>query len=230
MRVFLIHGMGRSPASMQLLAARLRRAGHTPSRFGYAVRRETLRDIAARFAQHIAETCAADDPQRAGPPAPYAVIGHSLGNVITRLASPRLPAGFVRFAMLAPPNQSPRLAQRLRNLSIFQLLTGDAGQALADPRFFETLPIPDVPTLIVAADAGAMTRLLPYGKGRSDGVVGVEETALPHLAPQVVPGVHTFIMNQKPVTETIMRFIDDPQHAVLLSSKTDASTPGAPAL
>ncbi len=113
MRVFLLHGMGRTPASMWLLAWRLRQAGHTPSLFAYAVSLTPLPEIVGKLKAHIAGKLEADRAAgswraRGGSRrAPYAVIGHSLGNLLTRLASPELPAGFCRFVQLAPPNQSP---------------------------------------------------------------------------------------------------------------------------
>lgn len=207
-RVFLIHGMGRSRASLLWLATRLRRAGHAPSLFGYQVRTQSLDDIVARWRQHIHQVWSTDLAEGAGDDG-YAVVGHSLGNIITRGASERLPEGFRRFVMLAPPNQPPRLAGLLRRRLLYRGLTADAGQRLADPGFYAKLPIPRVATLVIAGDAGRLSPVLPYGtRERSDGVVGVEETRLPtphlHL---VVPAVHTFIMNSPEVARTICHFL-----------------------
>ena len=44
-RVFLIHGMGRTPASMWVLDRRLRGAGYHPSLFGYFVTVTDLEEI-----------------------------------------------------------------------------------------------------------------------------------------------------------------------------------------
>ena len=111
MRVILIHGMARSPLSMAPLAARLKAAGHQPSLFGYSVTFQNLDAIAERFAEKV--HAVVDDGDSDG----YAVIGHSLGNVITRMASPELPDGFRRFAMLAPPNHSPATARALASIA-----------------------------------------------------------------------------------------------------------------
>lgn len=209
MRVFLIHGMGRSRASMLLLSSRLKRAGHRPSTFGYFVRLDPLEVITDKWVQHIEGVLARDRSESGEEEVPYAVIGHSLGNILTRVASPRLPAGLCRFMMLAPPNQPPALARRLKENPLYRALTGDAGRLLADPAFYAALPVPDVPTLIVAGDAGSRGRFLPFRGGPGDGVVGVEETRLgehPHL---VVDAVHTFIMNHRDVTRTICHFLEE---------------------
>jgi pimeloyl-ACP methyl ester carboxylesterase len=208
-RVFLIHGMGRSRASMLLLGSRLKRAGHRCSTFGYYVSAGRLDAIKDRFAQHVTEVLARDGAQGDGAPVPYAIVGHSLGNIITRYASDDLPAGLCRFIMLAPPNRTPKLALALKRNPLYRALTGEAGQRLADPAFYEALKTPAVPTLVFAGDIGARGRLMPYGTPESDGVVGVEETRLPgeHVH-RVVPAVHTFIMNDREVTRMICQFLE----------------------
>ncbi len=198
MRVFLIHGMGRSRASMIWLARRLSRAGHRPSRFGYSVMRRDIDAIVASFVAHIE---AALEPGET-----YAIVGHSLGNIITRAAGDRLPEGLCRFVMLAPPNRSPSMARRLKNNLVFRFATGDAGQKLADPAFYEALGRPDVPTLIFA---GEVSGRQPFWlDGGSDGIVKVDETPLDDLPHHVVDALHTFIMNHPEVAERILAFLE----------------------
>lgn len=223
MRVFLIHGMGRSRSSMLLLSSRLKRAGHQPSSFGYFVSREPLAAIVERFSAHVGRTLD-DDRQRDGA-APYAIIGHSLGNIITRLASPSLPPGFERFVMLAPPNRPPLLARTLQRNPLFRALTRDAGQRLADPAFYETVPVPEVPTLIFAGDAGPRARWLPFQGAPSDGVVGVDETRLDGVPHRVVPAIHTFIMNHREVTRTLVQFLGPDGAALALAPSEAAGEP-----
>jgi alpha-beta hydrolase superfamily lysophospholipase len=142
--------MGRSPASFAFLARKLRKTGHRVSLFGYTVRNTSLDDIAERFVTHVRGVLDAEPDE-----APrYAIVAHSLGSVIVRMASPRLPAGFDRFAMLAPPNRAPLLARRLRDRGLFKAMAGDAGQRLADPEFIRNRPVPDTATLILAGVMG----------------------------------------------------------------------------
>ncbi|MFO0682919.1 MAG: alpha/beta fold hydrolase [Sandaracinus sp.] len=200
MQAFLVHGMGRSPRSFFLLAARLERAGIHTSRFGYSVQQHDLEAIAARFAAHVHERATG----------PYAIVGHSLGNVIARLASPRLPPGLTRIAMLAPPNRPPRMAAWLAAHPLYRALTRDAGQRLADEAFYASLPIPSVPTLVFAGTQGPRARWLPLGTVASDGVVAVDETHLPGAEHHEVPVIHTLIMNDARVAERIARFLREP--------------------
>lgn len=187
---------------MALLGRRLRAAGHPTSDFGYFVTRRPLDAIAARFAEHIEQT-----RQRAGERDGFAVVGHSLGNVITRLALPSLP-DLQRFVMLAPPNRPPLMAQALAGNLVYRALTRDAGRKLVDEEFFARLPLPQAPTLIVAGTGGPRVRWLPLGGHASDGVVGVEETRLAELPHVEVPAIHTFIMNDAEVARLTLRFLE----------------------
>ena len=211
MRVFLIHGMGRTPASMWGLAARLRLAGHHPSLFGYSVTFESLERIAERFETHVVKTLGGDaDPVSGEGDAdsvPYAVVGHSLGNIITRLALPNLPAKFQRFVMLAPPNSSPAMARELQDHPLYQLITRSAGQTLCDDEFYEDLPVPGMPSLILAGTRGVDAAWHPLGYKANDAVVAVDETHLGDISVIEIPGVHSFLMNRADVFTHIRDFL-----------------------
>jgi len=188
---------------MAVLGRRLVRYGHRPSLFGYSVSRSPLERIASRFAQHVERGLTeAGGADRAG----YAVVGHSLGNVITRLASDALPPGFERFVMLAPPNRPPALARLLRDNPVYRALTRDAGQRLADPAFFSELSTPKVPTLVLAGSSAPPW--LPHRGRPSDGIVAIAETALDGAEHEVLPASHTFIMNDPSVARRVVEFLD----------------------
>jgi pimeloyl-ACP methyl ester carboxylesterase len=231
MRVFLLHGMGRTPASMWLLAWRLRQAGHLPSLFGYAVTLTPLPEIVDKLKAHVLGRLAADKEEGLAvgeDPEPYAVIGHSLGNLLTRLASPELPAGFCRFVQLAPPNHSPASARLLRDQKLFQAITQDAGRKLVDESFFDEVPVPAVPTLIVAGDAGPRQAFLPPFRGEpNDGILSVEETRLPGIAHLVLPAIHTFIMNRRDATRAILAFLEEAEEEAARRAAASDHQPAA---
>lgn len=198
MRVHLIHGMGRSPVSMMLLGKRLANVGHEVHRFGYFVSQHSLDDITTSFLDHV---------RSAGPKGePYAVIGHSLGGIITRLASPRLPEDFHRFVMIGPPNRPPALAKTMSNFAAFRALTQDAGRKLADDGFYATLPVPAVKTLVIAGTSGPRTTF-PHKGSLNDGVVAVHETELEGAEYLHVPAIHTVLMNDVHVIRRINEFL-----------------------
>ena len=76
-RAILVHGMGRSPISMLILAARLRAAGMRPVLFGYSAAFERWDPCVRKLHQCLARNVAG---QR------YIVIGHSLGCLLTLAA------------------------------------------------------------------------------------------------------------------------------------------------
>ena len=197
MRIFLLHGMARTAASMLILSRRLKAAGHSPSLFGYHVTVSELDGIAERLVERV-RTVMESDANLQGKPTgnlPYAIVGHSLGNVIARLASPRLPAGLSQVVMLAPPNRSPVAARLLEDNPIFRLLTRDAGQKLADPEFFSSLPRPEVPILVVAGVKGPNASWLPFEGRANDCVLALEETHL-EGAPHPGGGRHAHLPHE----------------------------------
>jgi pimeloyl-ACP methyl ester carboxylesterase len=205
MRVFLLHGMGRTPTSMWVLARRLKAAGYRPSLFGYFVTAADLADIYGRFQHHVKRVLAADR-EAVGGEMPWAVVGHSLGGIITRLASPELPGGWRAFVMLAPPNRPPAMATALRDNPIFRFVTRDAGRKLTDPAFYEGMPRPDVPTLVVAGTRGPRDPRLPFKGAVNDSVVSLAETRLEGARTLEIPAVHTFLMNRADVFAAIREF------------------------
>lgn len=207
MRVFLLHGMGRTPASMLLLAWRLRAAGHQPKLFGYTVTLDSLEKIRDRFVATVEQVRRLDRDN--GDEGPYAAVGHSLGNLIVRYASPNLVPGLGRVVQMAPPNQSPAIARLLQNNLIFQAITQDAGRRLVDPDFFATLPISEAPTLVVAGNAGPRFERAPFEEP-NDGILKVSETVLEGSAQLLLPCMHTFIMNRQDLTRALLAYLADP--------------------
>jgi len=211
MRVFLIHGMGRTPVSMWILDRRLRGAGHQPSLFGYFVAVSDLDEIAERFAAHVRRVLAADAEKgldaSSHDTSGYAIVSHSLGAVVTRLAGDRLPEGLRCCVMLAPPNRPPSIVQVLAGSSLFRLMTQDTGRRLADPEFFDRLPVPQVPVLVIAGTRGPRSSWLPFGGRPNDSILQVGETRLEGAPTLVVHGVHTFLMNRRDVFDAVRQFL-----------------------
>lgn len=203
MHVVLVHGMGRSPLALSRLGRRLREAGHTTSFFAYGVRTGTLGAIVHRF---VRETRDATHHRR------WAVLGHSLGNLVYRMAEAELPRLPEHAIMLAPPNRGSAAARMLSGLPIaralFGALTGETGRRLADPAFYAAIPVPRVPVTVFAGDRGPRLPV-PFGGAPNDGIVSVEETLLvgPHVVHEVVPAIHTFIMNDPRVVRRSLEIL-----------------------
>lgn len=196
--VFLVHGLGRSRASMLVLSARLRSAGYRTVLVPYDPVRLRLSDASDALLRRVSVEAGGER---------YHLIGHSLGGIIIRDAARRgYPAGLGRVVMLAPPNRPPELAARLRTNALFRHIAGDSGQRLADPAFYARLPPPPAEFGVIAGDRG---QRLTFDEP-NDGVVTVAGTRLAGMkAFRVVPHSHTFIMNGRDVFELCVRFLKE---------------------
>lgn len=191
----LVHGLGRTPLSMALMAARLRRRGFQTASFGYLAAVERYATCLGRLHKFIAA--------RSGV-GPYIVIGHSLGAVLLRGVLPRLAHPPIACFLLAPPAKACVWARRLAPHAPYRLATGEMGRLLADPEFLDTVPIPDCPTWIYAGTAGPRHRLFALADEPNDGILKVSETRLPGVPLIEVSALHTFFMNSRWVTRDLV--------------------------
>ncbi len=201
MKLILIHGQGRTPLSMALLGWRLSRKGYDIHYFGYFPFMETFDEIVARFTQMVRETAGEQ---------PYAIVSHSLGSLVSRATLPRLsdhpPCHVV---MLAPPNQPPKMAKLAQKVPLYRWYARDCGDKLADDDFYESLPVPDVPTTIIAGSRGLPEALSPFDDQLNDGILAVEETELADHEVIVDEATHPFIMNSKQVVRLITEIVGE---------------------
>ena len=194
--VVLLHGMGRTRASMWLMEVRLRSAGYTVLNFPYSAKATTMDLLSDNLRAFLAEKV--ETPV-------YHLIGHSLGNIVLRNGFKRgYPPGLGRIVMLAPPNRPADMARAFKDNPIYRWFTGDSGQQLASEEFYETLPVPPGEFAVIAGDRGQRLTF----KEPNDGVVTVESTKLEGMkAWALVHHAHTFIMNSRQVALLCMQFL-----------------------
>lgn len=183
--VLLVHGMGRTPWSMRRLGAALRADGHTVTYFGYLCAMDGFATIAKRLAAQLAAV------------PPLVAVGHSLGGLLLRAACDAVPAPArpLRLVMLGTPNHSSRWARAMASVGVYRAITGDCGQLLADPARVAALPLPSMPTLVIAGDAGPRWPRTPTADVANDLVVAVDETRLAGCDHVVLPLRHTYMMH-----------------------------------
>jgi hypothetical protein len=191
----LVHGMGRTPVSMLLLAKRLRAAGMTTHLFAYSAAFERWLPCVERLRKFIA---ARTGDQR------FIVIGHSLGCVLTRAVLPHLVRQPELGVFLAPPTKASSYAIKLAQWRLFRLLTGEMGQLLARQDFMDTLPVPDIPLRVYAGIKGPRGSWMPFGDEPNDGILSVKEVQLGEIPVQLLPTIHTVIMNSRQMTDDIV--------------------------
>jgi hypothetical protein len=204
MDAILLHGMGRTPLAMSILATRLKAAGIHPHLFGYSVTFERWEGCVQRLTRFITKRVSDRE---------YIMIGHSLGTVLTRATMPHLTHKPAACFLLTPPTQACKAARYFAPKRWVKLLGGEMAQLLADQGFMESLPIPGVPTKIYAGTAGPRGRHSPFGDEPNDSVLMVKEMMLPGIPLQTVPVLHTFIMNSKVVTQDIVSSTRSSIHA-----------------
>lgn len=203
-RVILVHGLGRTSASMTVLGSRLRGSGFRVVSFGYPSRSETIEVLVGRLADTV-QACCSDGPGGVH------FVTHSMGGVLVRSYLAQQPEPFEgRVVMLSPPSQGSEIVDALADSPILSSFLGPAGARLGTDSAgiaHELGPI-DFTLGIITGDRS----FNPLGSwlipGPDDGKVGVErawvEGAEGFL---VVPGTHTFIMNRRDVAEEVVHFL-----------------------
>lgn len=195
MYAILIHGMGRTPLAMSILAARLWKSDIHPLFFGYSVTFESLESCVQRLERLVEKRVGMNE---------YIIVGHSMGTVITRTTVPRLAHKPVACFLLTPPTQACKAARHFAPRRWAKLLGGEMAQLLADQNFMESIPPLSVPAKIYAGTAGPRGRYSPFKQELNDSVLTVKETMLPDVPHEALPVLHTFIMNSRLITQDIV--------------------------
>lgn len=191
--VVVIHGALRSRAGLWPVVRYLRNRGFQAAAFGYATRTDSLERHAERLEAFI-------DTWLKGQTVPMlGILTHSMGGLVARayLARPgaAVQATRQRLAMLGPPNQGAALAATLRGFRPFRWLYGAAAEVLQPDRA-ATLPPPPVSAEVLILAGGKRKGERGYSRwiaGNNDGLVGVAETALPGIVPEMIGGAHSLL-------------------------------------
>lgn len=190
--VVLLHGLGRTRRALMRMDRTLTEAGFSTVRLDYPSTRKPIEAHAATLGSLL---------DRLQNPGRLSFVTHSLGGLVVRqlftVDAPWRDA-FHRIVMLAPPNRGASLARSLDQGGLIRSILGPSYAQIAGG-FAETLPTPDVPFAIYAGDAAGVS---------GDGLLTVDETRLEGAAlHEVVPALHTFIMNHPAVLEGTVRFL-----------------------
>ena len=204
--VILLHGMGRTKASMRKLEKHLIAQGFQTQNEGYPSTKVPIETIAQRYIPAAIAKCRAKKARK------IHFVTHSLGGIVLRhyLQNDSLPQGS-RAVMISPPNQGSEVAQYLKNCSLYKWMMGPAGQQLGtkhDP-FVKTLAPVDVEVGIITGDRSLnplFSSLLP---GPDDGKVSVQSAKLKEMRDfLVVKSSHAFIMRNPRVMAETVHFLE----------------------
>ncbi len=202
--VIVVHGLGRTPASMTILVSRLRNAGFHVVSFGYPSTSEPMEALVDRLQAEV-ERCCADEAETVH------FVTHSMGGVLVRSYLDRRPGAHLgRVVMLSPPSQGSELVDAFADSPLRRLFFGPAGSQLGTDSAGITSKLGPVRfgLGIVTGDRS----ISPLGSwlipGPDDGKVGVDRARLEGATDfMVVSATHTFIMNRRDVAEEVVNFL-----------------------
>ncbi len=202
--VVLLHGALRSRLGLWPTARWLRRQGLAAMPYGYPTRRGTLGDHADGLARWL-------DGRLSGSVPVLGFLTHSMGGLVARAYLERhcdRHAARHRVVMLSPPNKGAQLAEKNRNNPLMRWLYGDAAEELRPDAVQQ---MPDLPSsaqaLVLAGGRGDPRGFNRFIDGDDDGVVAVEEMALPGVEPTMVGGVHGLLQWRPDVLERAAAFL-----------------------
>ncbi len=177
---------------------RLRQTGFKTHTFGYSVALENFDAIVTRLRERVVSLHAKGE---------YIVVGHSLGGVLLRATLNSLPHGTTqpRHAyLLGSPMRASQMAQRLKSLGVFRMITGDCGQLLSTPSRMNAIGALSIPTTGIIGVRGVTGAMSPFGDESNDGVVSLSEVDAPWLSQRVhIPVIHTLLPSSNRVAEII---------------------------
>ena len=204
--VVLLHGLGRTGASMLLADGVLRRQGLTTHRHHYWSHSLPLPELARREIPLALQRAA-----QGGYGGPVDFVAHSMGGILLRQWALDGDASRIgRVVMLGPPNRGSEWVEVLSDTPLAPVFLGPSGRSLG--RGANSLPrgLPAVPfeTGVIAGDR-ALNPISRHVIGRaSDGKVAVDAAAVDGMADFItLPVGHTMMMNDPRVLAQAAHFL-----------------------
>ena len=200
--IVLLHGLGRSNASMWLLASRLEEAGYYVQRVGYSSLHQKPDEILKDISSQINQCC-----QRHTQSVHF--VGHSLGGLMIRayLQDNRVDK-LGRVVLLGTPNKGAKAADHFSDSWLINILGPTAkAQGTGDGSFPRSLKAPYYPVGIIAGERKGKINdsVIP---GKDDGVVSVEATKIDAMTDFIIMETgHSMMRYDSEIADQTIEFI-----------------------
>lgn len=213
--VVLLHGLGRTSASLRRLARGLEVRGHVVFNLDYPSRRRDVRACGEYLRPVIVEI-----QERYGTPVSF--VGHSMGGLVARslAAAPDIRPDAI--VMLASPNGGSEVADHIYRYWLGRLVFGPALDCLRTTKA-HALPPPACPIGIIAGTRSYLPFTASLIHGLNDGLVSVERSKLDGADWIALEAGHTFLMNHPAVPDAVASFLREGRFPV--RHRTDNKPP-----
>ncbi len=203
--VIILHGMGRTKNSMNRLEKSLVKDNYVVWNESYPSTAESIEKLAM---DHIEKGLAFCNKAEAKT---IHFVTHSLGGIMVRyyLQDNEID-NLGKIVMLSPPNKGSEVADFLKNIFVYKLVMGPAGQQLGTdsnslPKSMRPI---DANVGIIAGNKTLDPWFSPLIPGADDGKVSVESAKLEEMSDfMVVESTHAFIMRNAQVIDQIKYFL-----------------------
>ena len=202
--VILLHGLGRSDASMKKMERALIQRGYCVENVSYESTRYPIQALAQQAIEPALSKCEGHYPVH--------FVTHSLGGILVRqYLSENKIEHLGRVVMLGPPNKGSEVVDKLSDFPGFHFINGDAGLQLGTGATSapNRLGAANFDLGIIAGTRSINLLLSSMIPGVDDGKVSVENTKLEgmndHLEMRVT---HPFMMQNSGVIEQVIHYLE----------------------
>jgi len=203
--VIILHGMGRTKYAMYNVEKELAGAGYKVWNESYPSTKKTIEKLSIEHISKGLKYCRDVNARK------IHFVTHSLGGILARyyLQENKIEK-LDKIIMLSPPNSGSEVADRLKDLKLYQWMMGPAGQQLGTDAnsLPNTLDRIDATVGIITGNSTSDPWFSPIIPGEDDGKVSVKSARLEEMTDfLVVEAGHTFIMSNRSVLQQIRHFL-----------------------
>jgi len=203
--VILLHGMGRTQNAMKKIEKELIKAGYIVWNETYPSTKKPIEELSVSHIDKGISYCNRCNSKQ------IHFVTHSLGGILVRyFLQDHTLDNLGKIVMLSPPNKGSEVADYLKDLGLYEIMMGPAGQQLGTNA--DSIPKKMKPVHatigVITGEKGSESWFSPMIPGKDDGKVSVESAKLDEMSDfLIVKSGHTFIMRDNSVIDQIKYFL-----------------------